>query len=163
MTEVRVLGEHATVPAAELDDEVGVEEPLEIRVDGAPLAVTMRTPGHHDELALGFLFGEGLIDGVRPAAPTLAANTVEVAGPLLRDVAPGRSTRAPRVGSAARGAGAGGRAVRGGGAGSDVPAGTPGRAPGAAAPAEVCAHRRAARDRPVRCRGQLGVRARGRR
>ena len=45
-----------------VSDEVAVEEPLEIRVDGAPLAVTMRTPGHDEELALGFLYGEGLID-----------------------------------------------------------------------------------------------------
>jgi FdhD protein len=68
-------------------DEVAVEEPLEIRVDGAPLAVTMRTPGHDEELALGFLFGEGLIDAPREAgpAPDLAANVVEVAGPLRRD------------------------------------------------------------------------------
>jgi FdhD protein len=70
-------------------DEVAIEEPLEIRVDGAPLAVTMRTPGHDEELALGFLFGEGLIGGARPAGPTadFAVNTVEVAGPLDRDVA----------------------------------------------------------------------------
>jgi FdhD protein len=68
-------------------DEVAVEEPLEIRVDGEPLAVTMRTPGHDEELALGFLRGEGLIDGPRAAGPTadLAGNVVEVAGPLLRD------------------------------------------------------------------------------
>lgn len=68
-------------------DEVAVEEPLEIRVDGRPLAVTMRTPGHDDELALGFLFGEGLIDGPREVGLTddLAANIVEVSGPLLRD------------------------------------------------------------------------------
>jgi FdhD protein len=68
---------------------VAVEEPLEIRVDGAPLAVTMRTPGQDEELALGFLFGEGLIDEPRAAGPPadLAANTVEVAGPLARDVA----------------------------------------------------------------------------
>ena len=51
-------------------DEVAVEEPLEIRVDGAPLAVTMRTPGHDEELALGFLYGEGLIDAPRAAGPT---------------------------------------------------------------------------------------------
>jgi len=66
---------------------VAVEEPLEIRVDGRPLAVTMRTPGHDEELALGFLHGEGLIDAAREAGPTadFAVNTVEVAGPLLRD------------------------------------------------------------------------------
>jgi FdhD protein len=68
-------------------DEVAIEEPLEIRVDGAPLAVTMRTPGHDEELALGFLYGEGLIGELRSAGLTedLAANTVEVNGPLLRD------------------------------------------------------------------------------
>src|ERR1022692_4506375 len=68
-------------------DEVAIEEPLEIRVDGEPLAVTMRTPGHDEELALGFLYGEGLIDGPRQAGPTedFANNTIEVAGPLLRN------------------------------------------------------------------------------
>jgi FdhD protein len=71
-------------------DEVAIEEPLEIRVDGTPLAVTMRTPGHDEELALGFLYGEGLIDGPRPAGPTddFAANIIEVQGPLTRE--PGR-------------------------------------------------------------------------
>jgi FdhD protein len=70
----------------ELDD-VAVEEPLEIRVDGASLAVTMRTPGHDEELALGFLLTEGLIDRVHVAGltPDFAANTIEVEGPLLRD------------------------------------------------------------------------------
>ena len=70
-----------------ISDEVAIEEPLEIRVDGAPLAVAMRTPGHDFELALGFLWGEGLIDGPRAAGLTadLAANTIEVTGPLTRD------------------------------------------------------------------------------
>ena len=86
MTEVRVHGRHATVRAGGLEDEVAVEEPLEIRVAGKPLAVTMRTPGHDEELALGFLHGEGLIDGPRPVGvPDLAANTVEVEGPLLAE------------------------------------------------------------------------------
>jgi FdhD protein len=69
------------------DDVVAVEEPLEIRVDGTALTVTMRTPGHDEELALGFLFGEGLIDGPRPAGPTedFAANILDVQGPLSRD------------------------------------------------------------------------------
>jgi FdhD protein len=71
-------------------DRVAIEEPLEIRVDGEPIAVTMRTPGSDEELALGFLFGEGLIEaGARAVGPPtdLAANAVEVAGPLLRDPA----------------------------------------------------------------------------
>ena len=39
-------------------DEVAVEEPLEIRADGRPVAVAMRTPGEDEELAVGFLAGE---------------------------------------------------------------------------------------------------------
>ncbi len=70
-----------------VSDQVAIEDPLEIRVDGEALAVTMRTPGQDEELALGFLYGEGLIDGIREAGLTedLAANIVEVAGPLTRD------------------------------------------------------------------------------
>ncbi len=69
-------------------DVVAVEEPLEIRVEGEPVAVTMRTPGQDEELALGFLYGEGLIDGPTRAALTddLAANAIEVRGPLAREL-----------------------------------------------------------------------------
>lgn len=42
-------------------DTLAVEEPLEIRVAGEPLAVTMRTPGHDVELAAGFLVSEGVV------------------------------------------------------------------------------------------------------
>jgi len=70
-------------------DRVAVEEPLEIRVGGAPLAVTMRTPGHDEELAIGFLLGEGLIAHDTPVhaapPPDLEANTVEVTATLTRD------------------------------------------------------------------------------
>jgi FdhD protein len=42
-------------------DALTVEEPLELRVNGSPLTVTMRTPGHDIELVHGFLMSEGLI------------------------------------------------------------------------------------------------------
>jgi FdhD protein len=82
-----VIRQHAEVEHDGIRDAVALEEPLEIRVDGQPLVVTMRTPGHDEELAAGFLFGEGLVDRLPPVALTddLAANTVEVTGPLLRE------------------------------------------------------------------------------
>ena len=85
--EVRSHGEYATVEHDRGADAVAVEEPLEIRVDGSALAVTMRTPGHDSELALGFLYGEGLIGEAREVGPGagLEGNTVDVAGPLARD------------------------------------------------------------------------------
>lgn len=42
-------------------DDVAVEEPLEIRLDGNLVGTTMRTPGHDFELAAGFCFTEGLL------------------------------------------------------------------------------------------------------
>lgn len=48
----------------ELSDSVAVEEPLEIRLDGHPVAVVMRTPGHDTDLASGFLVTEGIISGL---------------------------------------------------------------------------------------------------
>jgi len=45
-----------------VEDELAVEEPLEIRVGGRSLAVTMRTPGHDFDLAAGFLVSEGVIN-----------------------------------------------------------------------------------------------------
>ena len=69
------------VPGGEAGDVVAVEEPLELRIGGIPVAVTMRTPGHDEELALGFAITEGLRpDGAR-VPDDLAANTVEVDAP----------------------------------------------------------------------------------
>jgi len=62
-------------------DHVAVEEPLEIRIGGVPVAVTMRTPGHDEELALGFCLSEGLRPAGARLPADLAANTVDVDAP----------------------------------------------------------------------------------
>ena len=62
-------------------DDVAVEEPLEIRIGGRPVAVTMRTPGHDEELALGFCVSEGLRPRAAALPDDLAANAVEVDAP----------------------------------------------------------------------------------
>ncbi|NYG58454.1 FdhD protein [Nocardioides daedukensis] len=54
---VRVHGAEATTRP----DTLAVEEPLEVRVDGTQLAITMRTPGDDFELAVGFLVSEGVL------------------------------------------------------------------------------------------------------
>jgi FdhD protein len=70
------------LPAATTEpDRVAVEEPLEIRIEGRPVAVTMRTPGHDEELALGFCLSEGLRPREARLPDDLAANTVEVDAP----------------------------------------------------------------------------------
>jgi FdhD protein len=48
---------------SECQDHLAVEEPLEIRLGGIGLSVTMRTPGDDEELVAGFLFSEGIIAG----------------------------------------------------------------------------------------------------
>src|SRR5436305_71125 len=62
-------------------DQVAVEQPLEIRIGGRPVAVTMRTPGHDEELALGFCLSEGLQPNEARLTDDLAANTVDVDAP----------------------------------------------------------------------------------
>src|SRR4051795_367491 len=80
----RVPGATASVQVTRLPqgtaegDLVAVEEPLELRVDGEPVAVTMRTPGHDEELALGFAIGEGLEPLGAELPADLAANTIEL-------------------------------------------------------------------------------------
>ncbi len=57
-----------------VEDALAVEEPLEIRVNGTPVTVTMRTPGHDLELAQGFLLTEGIIESADEIAATPAAD-----------------------------------------------------------------------------------------
>ncbi len=72
-------------------DTLAAEEPLEIRVGGRPLTVTMRTPGHDFDLAAGFLVSEGAVStadqvaGVRYCAGATAdgANTYNVVDVVL--------------------------------------------------------------------------------
>ena len=66
------------VPGAREQDLVAVEEPLEIRIGGEPVAITMRTPGHDEELAVGFALGEGLGPISASLPDDLAANSVEL-------------------------------------------------------------------------------------
>src|SRR5947209_14261587 len=59
-------------------DDLTVEEPLEIRIGRRTLAITMRTPGHDQELAAGFLLSEALVrsgdDIVKISRPRNARN-----------------------------------------------------------------------------------------
>jgi FdhD protein len=101
VTPVRIVavraGHHLEMP-----DQVATEEPMEIRAAGpgqrpAPVAVTMRTPGHDFELAVGFLFTEGLISGASDVAAVKYCDlpddveqrfntvTVELTRPLAAD------------------------------------------------------------------------------
>ena len=75
---------HTMVERDGVMDALAVEVPLQIGVAGEPVAVTMRSAGHDDELALGFLYGERLIEGHGEVglSDDLAANTVDVKGTL---------------------------------------------------------------------------------
>ena len=77
-------------------DTLAVEEPLEIRVGGRPLTVTMRTPGHDFDLAAGFLVSEGVVStsdqvaGIRYCAGDTAdgGNTYNVVDAVLASGVP---------------------------------------------------------------------------
>lgn len=58
---VKVTTYSANAPARNAQDVVAVEEPLEIRVNGRSLSITMRTPGDDFDLVAGFLVSEGII------------------------------------------------------------------------------------------------------
>jgi FdhD protein len=92
-------------PVVEMDS-VAEEQPLEIRLEGSPLAVTMRTPGDDVHLALGFLFAEGVLASRADVGRIDVGVTTEAGLPSnLVDVHPaeGRSFDASRVAGMARG------------------------------------------------------------
>ena len=89
----RILRVPVAGPAAHRADLLAVEEPLEVQVDGEPLIVTMRTPGHDIDLAAGFLFTEGLLAGlddvreIRKCDDNVAAVSLRPGAALLRTAA----------------------------------------------------------------------------
>jgi len=74
---VRLAAERA---ATRRPDALAVEEPMELRVDGRALAVTMRTPGHDVELAHGFLLTEGVIATADELAAARYCDSVDDTG-----------------------------------------------------------------------------------
>ena len=82
---------------SDLPDSVVTEEPLQLMLEGKPLSVVMRTPGHDLELCLGLMYSEGIlraledvslmrisaeagetVDGIRVAADLVESNQVDV-------------------------------------------------------------------------------------
>ena len=64
----------------ETEDILAVEEPLDIQVNGRPFSLTMRTPGNDEDLALGLLFAEGIIETAADVTAVLCktSNRVDV-------------------------------------------------------------------------------------
>jgi FdhD protein len=88
----------------EFEDLVATEEPLEIRLEGRALAVTLRTPGDDEELAAGFVLTEGLVKHaadidriviVEDVAPSARGNVVDVR--LVRPAGRGRSSSVSKL------------------------------------------------------------------
>jgi FdhD protein len=75
-------------------DAVAVEAPLEVRLNGEPFSVIMRTPGADRELAAGFLFSEGVVadrDDVSEIVVDEDASSVDVT------LAPSRASALPEI------------------------------------------------------------------
>lgn len=85
------------------EDRLAVEEPLEIRINDGPLAITMRTPGHDAELAAGFCHTEGIVrepDEIESIAPCGEAKFGNVILVTLSEEA--MSRRATQIANARR-------------------------------------------------------------
>ena len=92
IAERRIVKVRAGIEARRARDRLAVEEPLELRVAGRPVGVTMRTPGHDFELAIGYCVSERLVaspgdvEAVRFCAPEGQAQEFNV---LTVDLRPG--------------------------------------------------------------------------
>ena len=75
-----VLRMGADRPATRRPDSLAAEEPMELRVGGRALAVTMRTPGHDVELAHGFLLTEGVVTAAADVATARWCDSVDETG-----------------------------------------------------------------------------------
>src|SRR5437870_2585233 len=81
---MRILRFQSGQLTRDVSDELAEEEPLEIRVRNRAVSVTMRTPGHDEELAAGFLLTEGMIASradvlaIEPCAHAREGNVVNV-------------------------------------------------------------------------------------
>src|SRR5437879_12718798 len=78
-------------------DTLAAEEPLEIRIDGSALAVTMRTPGNDFELAAGFLLTEGVVEcaeQIRTLRYCVSEDEAQEYNVLNADLAPSAPGRA---------------------------------------------------------------------
>src|SRR5438309_7731314 len=94
VTERRRVTRYDAGRSTERPDSLAVEEPLEIRIDGTPVSVTMRTPGHDLDLALGFLVTEGIVAKPSDVAGAIncADNVVDVSlRTSLPDLSPTRN------------------------------------------------------------------------
>ena len=94
VTQRRSVTRYDTGQSVTRPDTLAVEEPLEIRVDGTPVSVTMRTPGHDLDLALGFLVTEGIVAKPDDVAGAIncADNVVDVSlRTPLPDLSPTRN------------------------------------------------------------------------
>ena len=106
MTYVKQTTVYRWPDSSTTQDLVACEEPLELRVEGKPMVVTMRTPGHDIELAAGFLYSEGVVDGLDDFAaidllplpekvPSNVVDCVLAGGVSLHAEALQRATRGP--------------------------------------------------------------------
>lgn len=102
ITHVEMTRSEATLS---VEDAVIVEEPLEVRVDGVPLAVLMRTPGDDAPLAAGFLLTEGVIEvpsDLMSLGPCTDPNRPHAGNVFLAQLAPGCPDAAERIAHAQR-------------------------------------------------------------